>query len=88
MKISKAALTLTVVGLVGLAMAYPDTDLVASLEQMDDISFGLYSGYIPLTGTQKKLHYVATLSRGNKLTDPIIIWFNGGPGCSSMLGFS
>ena len=88
MKISKAALTLTVVGLVGLAMAYPDADLVTSLEQMDDISFGLYSGYIPLTGTQKKLHYVATLSRGNKLTDPIIIWFNGGPGCSSMLGFS
>lgn len=82
------ALTLTMVGLAGLVFAYPDTDLVTSLEQMDDISFGMYSGYIPLAGTKKKLHYMATLSRGKKETDPLIIWFNGGPGCSAMLGFA
>jgi hypothetical protein len=44
-------LALTIVGLASLASAYPTADLVTTLDQMDDLSFGLYSGYIPLTGT-------------------------------------
>ena len=54
---------------------------------MPDLSFGLYSGYVPIGTTKKQLHYVAALSQNNFKTDPVIIWFNGGPGCSSMLGF-
>ena len=82
------AFTLAVVGLVALASAYPDADKVTTLDQMPDLSFGLYSGYVAIPNTKKKLHYMAALSQGNPLTDPIVIWFNGGPGCSSMLGFS
>jgi hypothetical protein len=55
-------LAFTVVGLASLALAYPDADLVSSLEQMTDISFGLYSGYVTVTGTKNQLHYVAALS--------------------------
>jgi serine carboxypeptidase-like clade 2 len=55
---------------------------------MPDLSFGLYSGMIPITGTQKQIHYVAALSQNNWQTDPVILWFNGGPGCSSMLGWT
>ncbi|TNV79612.1 hypothetical protein FGO68_gene8756 [Halteria grandinella] len=54
---------------------------------MPDLSFGLYSGYLPVAGSSKQLHYVAALSQNNWKTDPVIIWFNGGPGCSSMLGW-
>lgn len=47
------AITLTFVGLVALASAYPDADKVTTLDQMPDLSFGLYSGYVPIDGTSK-----------------------------------
>lgn len=44
-----------------------------------------YSGYLPVTDS-KSLHYVFVESFDQPATDPLLIWFNGGPGCSSMLG--
>lgn len=84
-----------VLAIVGFAAAvsaqstgYPTEDQVKELWQQPDLSFGLYSGYLPIPGTKKQLHYMGALSRTNPTTDPIIIWFNGGPGCSSMLGWA
>jgi hypothetical protein len=52
-----------VVGATLASTAIPQSpDLVTSLPQMPDLSFGLYSGYINITGTSKRLHYVAALS--------------------------
>lgn len=44
------------------------------------------SGYFDIeASTNKHYFYWAFESRGNPLTDPVILWLTGGPGCSSGL---
>jgi len=69
--------------------AKPADELVKNLPDMgtEDFPYGVYSGTIPVTGTSKTLHYIFTESQGDWNTDPLVIWSNGGPGCSSLLGW-
>ncbi len=68
-----------------IAMAAPAEDLAANLPDAPEWATNTYSGYLKATET-KSLHYTFAESLDSPETDPIIIWFNGGPGCSSMLG--
>lgn len=65
----------------------PQEDLITSLPGADfTIPFAQYSGY--LTGAPgKMLHYWFTESQRDPASDAIILWMNGGPGCSSLDGF-
>ncbi|CAN8010494.1 unnamed protein product, partial [Ixodes pacificus] len=48
-------------------------------------SFSQYSGYLRAGGS-RLLHYWYVESERSPETDPVVLWMNGGPGCSSLLG--
>ena len=45
-----------------------------------------YSGYLDAAKGTKHMHYYLQLSEGNPVKDPITLWMNGGPGCTSLKG--
>jgi len=64
----------------------PRGDLVVSIPGLDpQPKFKTYSGYLTSTGS-RLLHYWFVESQSHPSKDPLVLWFNGGPGCSSMEG--
>lgn len=77
---------LLAVGATYVARAAIDADLVPSLPGFaGPLPSKLYSGYLDIPGG-KHVHYTFQESTGNPATDPVVLWLNGGPGCSSLEG--
>ncbi|BFZ00614.1 hypothetical protein BsWGS_03652 [Bradybaena similaris] len=83
----KLMLALVLVGWASEGLAAPAGDLITNLPGLSwEINFKQYSGYLHGAGT-KRLHYWFVESSSNPQLDPVVLWLNGGPGCSSLLGF-
>ncbi len=66
-----------------LLRTFPQEDLVTDLPIVG-YDKPWYSGYLNFnTG---KYHYIFFESQSNPTRDPVILWLNGGPGCSSLIG--
>jgi carboxypeptidase C (cathepsin A) len=66
--------------------AAPQEELLTQLPDCVPFDVLAYSGYLNVTAG-KSLHYAFVESQDAPATDPVVIWFNGGPGCSSLLGY-
>ncbi|GBN91416.1 putative serine carboxypeptidase ctsa-1 [Araneus ventricosus] len=68
-----------------LIASHPDE--IKDLPGLDiPINFKHYSGYLNAT-RGRYLHYWFVESQRSPTTDPVVLWMNGGPGCSSLDGF-
>eukprot|EP00873_Tetraselmis_striata_P000148 jgi/Tetstr1/420412/TSEL_011527.t1 len=61
-------------------------DRVLSLPGLrGELPSALYSGY--LTTGEDSVHYMLAESERDPVADPLVLWLNGGPGASALIGF-
>ncbi|XP_006652175.2 serine carboxypeptidase 1-like [Oryza brachyantha] len=72
-----------------VAVAAPDGHLVARLPGFRGaLPSNHYSGYVTVDEARgRRLFYYLVESERDPTADPVVLWLNGGPGCSSFDGF-
>jgi len=82
----KVVCALLVLHLVASTLGAPFKSLITNLPGLaEKAPFKSYSGYLKSTGS-RHLFYWLVESQNDPVNDPLVLWFNGGPGCSSMEG--
>lgn len=72
-----------------LTHSAPETALIAQIPGFSgNLPSKHYSGYVTVDESHgRNLFYYFVESEGNPSKDPVVLWLNGGPGCSSFDGF-
>ncbi|KAH9676766.1 serine carboxypeptidase-like 25 [Citrus sinensis] len=72
-------------GVVAVTKEEEEADRIASLPGQPKVSFQQFSGYVPVNKVPgRALFYWLTEATHNPLNKPLVVWLNGGPGCSSV----
>ncbi|ELU44191.1 serine carboxypeptidase [Rhizoctonia solani AG-1 IA] len=67
--------------------AFPSHQVrVKRVKDFCDLTVRMYSGYLDVDYGAKHLFFYFFESRNDPDSDPVLMWINGGPGCSSSLG--
>ncbi|KAG5055013.1 hypothetical protein JHK85_007523 [Glycine max] len=68
-----------------LVESFPVADKVKSLPEQSPVSFQQFAGFVPVDDkNQRALFYYFVEAETNPASKPLVLWLNGGPGCTSV----
>ncbi|KAJ8560012.1 hypothetical protein K7X08_004070 [Anisodus acutangulus] len=70
---------------VGIVYAFPHPDKIILLPGQPQVGFQQFSGYVTVDDKkQRALFYYFVEAETDPASKPLVLWLNGGPGCSSV----
>ncbi|CAL1374422.1 unnamed protein product [Linum trigynum] len=85
LRIVMLMISATCTAILGIVESSYEADKIVKLPGQPEVSFQQYSGYVTVDETQqRKLFYYFVEAETNFTSKPLVLWLNGGPGCSSI----
>ncbi|KAL8541343.1 hypothetical protein ACS0TY_002553 [Phlomoides rotata] len=69
---------------VGSQDGLKEADRITDMPGQPDVSFTQYSGYVTVDPTAGRALFYYFTESPDSSSDPLVLWLNGGPGCSSI----
>ncbi|KAL3634734.1 hypothetical protein CASFOL_021788 [Castilleja foliolosa] len=78
-------ITLVIICALTKVKSYIGADKISKLPGQPNVNFQQYSGYITVDEKQERSYfYYFVMAETNSASKPLVLWLNGGPGCSSL----